>query len=63
MQLSSIITAYYGNYRQNNANAETGEPMGDLAVALVVATVPVIVLVLIFQRTIVEDLIRGAVKE
>ena len=37
--------------------------MGDLAVALVVATVLLIVLVLIFQRTIVEDLIRGAVKE
>ena len=37
--------------------------MGDLAVALVVATVLLIVLVLIFQRTIVVDLIRGAVKE
>jgi len=38
-------------------------PWGDLAAASVVVTVPLVVLVLIFQRYIIEGLTQGAVKE
>ncbi|HEX4764940.1 MAG TPA: carbohydrate ABC transporter permease [Lichenihabitans sp.] len=38
-------------------------PWGDIAAASVVVTVPLIVLVLVFQRHIIEGLTQGAVKE
>jgi ABC-type glycerol-3-phosphate transport system permease component len=38
-------------------------PWGDVAAASVVVTVPLVVLVLIFQRRIVAGLTQGAVKE
>lgn len=38
-------------------------PWGDIAAASVVVTVPLVVLVLIFQRRIVAGLTAGAVKE
>jgi multiple sugar transport system permease protein len=38
-------------------------PWGDIAAASVVVTVPLIVLVLFFQRHIIEGLTQGAVKE
>jgi multiple sugar transport system permease protein/trehalose/maltose transport system permease protein len=38
-------------------------PLGDLAAASVVVAVPLVVLVLIFQRYIIEGLTQGAVKE
>jgi multiple sugar transport system permease protein len=38
-------------------------PWGDLAAASVVVTVPLVLLVLIFQRYIIEGLTQGAVKE
>jgi ABC-type glycerol-3-phosphate transport system permease component len=37
-------------------------PWGDMAAASVVVTVPLVVLVLIFQRRIVEGVTAGAVK-
>ena len=38
-------------------------PWGDIAAASVVVTVPLIALVLFFQRHIIEGLTQGAVKE
>jgi multiple sugar transport system permease protein len=38
------------------------QPIGDIAAAAVVVTVPVMVLVLLFQRRIVAGLTAGAVK-
>jgi multiple sugar transport system permease protein len=38
------------------------QPIGDIAAAAIVVTVPVMVLVLLFQRRIVAGLTAGAVK-
>ena len=38
------------------------QPIGDIAAAAVVVTIPVMILVLLFQRRIVSGLTAGAVK-
>jgi multiple sugar transport system permease protein len=38
-------------------------PWGDIAAASAVVTVPLVVLVLFFQRHIIEELTQGGIKE
>ena len=51
-----------GRHRQLHRTS-TYVPWGDIAAASIVVTVPLIVLVLIFQRHIIDGLTQGAVKE
>jgi multiple sugar transport system permease protein len=45
-----------------NGNSQFQQPTGSIAAAAVIITIPIVVMVLIFQRRIVSGLTSGAVK-
>ena len=51
-----------GHLRRSPGSSQFTVPYGDIAAAAMVVTVPVLILVLVFQRRIVSGLTAGAVK-